>query len=122
MTHRPPSARLGSGPGVAPHTAPESSSRRYNASPVGSINGSSANGVSLFSRLFPDQVKADPELLTIVPNVGFARTLDHGSGVSRSASSTTTYSRPSRVKPPSPFSMTSGGTVTGADAGSGARR
>ena len=36
------------------------------ASPVGSVKGSLANGVSLFSRLLPAHVKADPELLRIV--------------------------------------------------------
>ena len=83
------------------------------------MTGSLAKGVNRFSRLFSAHVKAEPELLTIVPNTGFASTFDHGSGVSRSSSSTTTYSRPFRVKPPSPFSITSGGTVTGVDAGSG---
>ena len=51
--------------------------------------------------------EADPEVLTIVPKTGFAKTFDHGSGVSRSPSSTTTYSRPSGVNPPKPFSITS---------------
>src|SRR4030095_9449602 len=88
----------------------------------GSLKGSLANGVNRFSRLFPAQVKAEPELLTIVPNEGFARTFDHGSGVSRSPSSTTTYSRPSRVKPPNPFSMMVGGAVMGVAAGRGGAR
>src|SRR4030095_5978529 len=90
-------------------------------SAVGSLKGSLANGVRRFSRLLTAQVKAAPELLTIVPNAGFARTFDHGDGVSRSPSSTTTYSRPSRVKPPKPFSMTSGGTVRAVEAGRGAQ-
>ena len=65
-----------------------------------------ANGVSRFSRLLPDHVNAEPDALTIVPNSGLASTFDQGSGVSRSPSSTMTYSRPSGVKPPMPFSMT----------------
>src|SRR5262245_29391058 len=91
----------------------------YNASPVGSISGSLAKGVSRFSRLLPAHVNADPELLTMVPKPGLASTFDHGNGVSRSPSSATTYSRPSFVNPPTPFSMSSGGTGTGDDAGPG---
>ena len=49
----------------------------------------------------------------MVPNSGFASTLDHGRGVSRSPSTTMTYSRPSGVKPPKLFSRTSGGSGTG---------
>jgi hypothetical protein len=52
--------------------------------------GSFANGVNLFSRLLPAQVNAAPELVTMVPNSGFAMTFDQGNGVSRSPSSTTT--------------------------------
>ena len=91
------------------------------ASPVGSISGSLANGVRRFSRLFPAQVNADPALLTIVPKLSLASTFDHGSGVSRSPSSTITYSRPSGVNPPSPFSIASFGTGTGSAAGAGTR-
>ncbi len=39
----------------------------------------------------------------MLPKRGLASTLIQGSGVSRSPSSTTTYSRPSRVKPPRPL-------------------
>ncbi len=91
------------------------------ASAVGSVTGSFANGVRRFSRLFSHQVWAAPELVTMLPKPGFARTLTQGSGVSRSPSRTTTYSRPSRVKPPSPFSMTSAGGSTGASGGSSGR-
>ena len=98
-----------SGAGVAPQKAPLSSSRRKMASAVGSVTGSFANGVRRFWPLFSHQVWAAPELVTMLPKPGFARTLTQGSGVSRSPSRTTTYSRPSRVKPPSPFSMTSVG-------------
>src|SRR5215204_359255 len=84
MIQRPASACRGIGDGEAPHTARVSSSRRKTASPVGSV----AKGVRRFSRLLPSQVNADPTLLTIVPKPGFASTFDHGSGVSRSPSST----------------------------------
>ena len=83
------------------------------ASAVGSRTGSLAKGVRRFSRLFSHQVWAAPELVTMLPKPGFAWTLTQGSGVSRSPSRTTTYSRPSRVKPPSPFSMTRSGGATG---------
>ena len=88
---------------------------------MGSVSGSLANGVSRFSRLLPAQVNCDPELLTMVPRVGLASTFDHGSGVSRSPSRTTTYSRPSGVNPPSPFFMTSAGSDTDAPLLSGVR-
>ena len=52
------------------------------ASPLGSVTGSLANGVSRFSRLFSDQVVAEPLELTTVPNRGLLITLDHGAGVS----------------------------------------
>src|SRR5262245_7172299 len=117
MIQRPLSGRRARGDGVAHHTSPEDSSRRKIASPVGSLTGSFANGVSLFSRLFRLQLNADPDALTNVPNSGLAITFDQGSGVSRSPSSMTTYSRPSGVKPPTPLSRTSGGTGRGALAG-----
>src|SRR5436190_8623886 len=91
------------------------------ASPVESHTGSFANGVRRFSRLLPAHVKADPDVLTMVPNSGLARTFDHGRGVSRSESSTTTYSRPSSEKPPSPFSIRSLGAVSGEADGAGRR-
>src|SRR6476620_11252207 len=91
------------------------------ASPVGSAIGSLANGVSLFSRLFPDQLKADPPLLITVPKFSLAMTFDQDNGVSRSPSRTMTYSRPSGVKPPTPFSITRGGARSGDGAGCGAR-
>src|ERR687888_318289 len=90
-------------------------------SPVGSVTGSLANGVNLFSRLFSLHVNAAPDAVTIVPNSALAITFDQGNGVSRSPSSTITYSRPSGVKPPTPLAMTSGGTETGTAAGSGGR-
>ena len=49
------------GPGVGDHASPVSSSRMKIASPVGSVTGSLANGVSRFSRLFSDQVNAAPD-------------------------------------------------------------
>src|SRR6516164_7365169 len=120
MTQRPDVLSRGNGAGVAPHTDPDSSSLRKIASPVGSPIGSFANGVRRFSRLFTDHVNAEPDALTIVPNSGFARMFDHGNGVSRSPSRTTTYSLPpSPVNPPNPFSMTSAGCAMGTDAGSG---
>ena len=78
-----------------------------------------ARNQGFFSRLFSFQVNPEPAAVTIVPNARFAITFDHGSGVSRSPSRTVMYSRPSSVKPPRPFVMTSGGTVMGSDAGSG---
>ena len=54
------------------------------ASAVGSVTGSLANGVRRFSRLFSDQVWAAPEVVTMLPKRGLARTLIQGSGVSRS--------------------------------------
>jgi hypothetical protein len=48
--------------------------------------GSLANEVSRFSRLFSDQVCAEPDAVTIVPNIGLAMTFAHGSGVSWSPS------------------------------------
>src|SRR5262245_27743628 len=119
MIQRPDSAVRGSGPGVAPHTAPSSSSRRKIASPVGSVIGSFANGVSRFSRLLAAHVKAAPDALSTVPKSGFAMTLDQGSGVSRSPSRTITYPRPSRVNPPIPFSITRGPTGNRVEAGLG---
>src|SRR6185503_11303050 len=119
MIQRPLLGLRGSGPGVAVHAAPDSSSRMKMTSPVGSVIGSLANGVSLFSRLFSFHVNAPPDEVTIVPNCSLASTLDQGNGVSRSPSSTITYSRPSGVKPPTPFAMTSGGTAAGTAAGSG---
>src|SRR5262249_59331869 len=92
------------------------------ASPVGSDSGSLANGVSRFSRLFSCQVKALPDAVTIVPNVSLAITFDHGSGVSRSPSRDTKYSRPSVVNPPYPFGIIMGGSGTGSAAGSGDAR
>src|SRR6476659_31442 len=89
------------------------------ASPVGSLIGTLAKGVRRFSRLFSAQLYAAPELLTTVPHSALAMTLDQGSGVSRSPSSTMTYARPSGVKPPSPFSMTRRGTAGGFGAGAG---
>jgi hypothetical protein len=58
------------------------------ASAVGSTIGSLANDVNRFSRLFSDQVVAEPDAVTMVPNVGLAMTFDHGSGVSWSPSRT----------------------------------
>jgi hypothetical protein len=46
------------------------------------MTGSLANGVRRFSRLFSDQVVADPLALRMVPNRGFAITFTHGAGVS----------------------------------------
>ena len=111
ITKRPLSGVRGSGPGVGDHAAPVSSSRTRMASPVGSLTGSFANGVSRFSRLFSDQVNADPEAVTIVPNRGFAMTLAQGSGVSWSPSRTIAYSRPPSAKPPVPLAKDSGGAA-----------
>jgi hypothetical protein len=52
------------------------------ASAVGSTTGSLAKEVSRFSRLFSDQVVADPDAVTMVPKLAFAMTFAHGSGVS----------------------------------------
>ena len=76
------------GPGVGDHASPVSSSRTNSASPVGSVTGSFQNGVRRFSRLLSAHVNAEPDADTIVPNAGFAMTLTHGSGVSRSPSRT----------------------------------
>ena len=86
------------------------------ASAVGSVTGSLANGVSRFSRLFSDQVKAEPEAVTMVPKPGLAMTFDPGDGVSSAPSRTMTYSRPPSAKPPSPLASARGGTSGGADA------
>jgi len=59
-----------------------------NASAVGSTIGSLANEVSRFSRLFSDQVVAEPDAVTMVPKPGLAMTLAHGRGVSWSPSRT----------------------------------
>jgi hypothetical protein len=59
------------------------------ASPVGSATGSFAKAVKRFSRLLPDQVKADPDAVTIVPKCRFAITFAQGSGVSSPAPSAT---------------------------------
>ena len=115
-THRPSRAARGVPPGVADQTAPVSSSRRKITSPVGSVTASFANGVRRFSRLFTDHVNEDPDAVTTVPKSGFAITFAQGSGVSRPPSRTTTYSRPSREKPPIPFAIVSGGTsASGSD-------
>src|SRR5258708_38705031 len=76
------------GPGVGDHAAPESSSRTYRASPVGSTIGSLANDVNRFSRLFSDHVCAAPDTVTTVPKPGVAMTLAPGSGGARSPPST----------------------------------
>ncbi len=70
------------GPGVGDQDSPVSSSRTKSASPVGSLIGSLANGVSRFSRLLPDQVCAAPDAVTMVPKCGLAITFTHGIGVS----------------------------------------
>src|SRR5215212_6378403 len=76
ITQRPVSPDRANGPGLAPHVVWSSSSRRKIASPVGSLIGSLANGVSRFSRLLPDHVYAAPDSLTTVPNSALARTSD----------------------------------------------
>ena len=48
------------------------------ASAVGSTTGSLANDVSRFSRLFSDQVCADPDAVTMVPKWALAMTFDPG--------------------------------------------
>src|SRR3954462_3663148 len=91
------------GPGVGDHASPDSSSRMNSASAVGSTIASLANDVRRFSRLFSLHVVAEPDAVTIVPNRGLAMTLTHGSGVSRSPSSTIAYVWPPSVNPPTPF-------------------
>src|SRR5688500_1153757 len=84
------------------------------ASAVGSTMGSLANEVNRFSRLFSDQVCADPAAVTMVPNREFAMTFDHGSGVSWSPSRTIAYARPPSVNPPRPFvNVIDGGVIGG---------
>src|SRR5207245_7779905 len=56
-----------------------------------------------FSRLFSAHVYAEPDAETTVPKPGLAMTLTQGSGVSRSPSRTTGYSRPPSAKPPVPL-------------------
>ena len=90
MTNRPLAGVRRIGPGVGDQASPVSSSRTKMASAVGSVTGSFANGVRRFSRLFSDQVKAEPEAVTTVPKPGFAMTLTQGSGVSWSPSRTIT--------------------------------
>ena len=122
ITNRPLAPSRGSGPGVGDHASPLSSSRTRMASEVGSVTGSFANGVRRFSRLFSDQVKAEPDAVTTVPKAGLAMTFAQGSGVSWSPSRTMTYSRPPSAKPPIPFASASGGTsgwAIGASAGAG---
>src|SRR5437867_6065285 len=86
MRHRPVAER-GIGPGVGDHDSPVSSSRTNSASPLGSLIGSFANGVSRFSRLLPDQVYAEPDALTMVPNCALAMMFAQGIGVSAAPSS-----------------------------------
>jgi hypothetical protein len=59
----------GEGRPTAPgdHSAPVSSSRRYSASPVGSLTGSLRHGVSRFSREFALQLEHEPRSLTMQP-------------------------------------------------------
>ena len=114
ITKRPLAPSRGSGPGVGDQISPVSSSRTRMASEVGSATGSLANGVSRFSRLFPDQVKDAPEAVTTVPKAALAMTLAQGRGVSWSPSRTMTYSRPPSAKPPNPLASTSAGTSGGA--------
>src|SRR6266571_4582072 len=78
----------GIGPAVGDHASPESSSRMNRASAVGSTMGSLANDVKRFSRLFSDQVCAEPDAVTTVPKLGFAMTFAQGKGVSWSPSMT----------------------------------
>src|ERR1700704_4062141 len=105
------------GPGAGDQAAPVSSSRTNSASAVGSTTGSLANDVNRFSRLFSDQVCAEPDAVTIVPKRGFAITFTHGSGVSWAPSRTIAYALPSFVNPPRPFGNVidgaSGGSMTG---------
>src|SRR6267142_2197588 len=88
MTNWPLSGVRAIGPGAGDQASPESSSRMNSASAVGSTIGSLANDVSRFSRLFSDQVCADPDAVTMVPKLGFDITFTHGSGVSWLPSST----------------------------------
>src|SRR6266849_5759531 len=88
---------------VGPQTNPLSSSRTKNVSPGVSLTQSFDQGVSLFSRLFTDQVYPEPDSETWNPNAGFATTLIQGAGVAFPFSRIVTYSRPSGVNPPSPF-------------------
>src|SRR3990172_11812836 len=73
------------------------------ASPGVSLTGSFVQGVSLFSRLFTDQLKPEPDSETWKPNSGFATTLIHGAGVHWPLPRTVTYSRPPDANPPRPF-------------------
>src|SRR2546426_2426943 len=91
------------GPGVGDHASPPSSSLKKRASAVGSVTGSLAKGVRRFSRLFSAHVYAEPDAETTVPKPGLAMTFTQGSGVSRSPSRTTAYSRPPSAKPPVPL-------------------
>jgi hypothetical protein len=118
MTTRPLSATRTIGPGVGDHASPESSSRTNSASAVGSVTGSLANGVSRFSRLFPDHVWAEPDVVISVPNRGLAMIFVQGIGVSSSPSRTIAYDRPPSVKPPNPFAKVIGGTSTSVGSGS----
>src|SRR5476651_2252046 len=101
------------GPGAGDHASPDSSSRMNNASAVGSTIGSLANEVRRFSRLFSDQVVAEPDAVMMVPKQGLAITFAHGSGVSWSPSSTIVYARPSSVNPPRPFVSVIDGSAIG---------
>src|SRR5437867_7986642 len=114
ITKRPLVRFRGNGPGVGDHASPVSSSRTNMHSALGSVTGSFENGVSRFSRLFSAHVNADPDAVTMVPNVGLAMTLAHGKGVSPAPSRTTTYSRPSTEKPPRPLPRICGGISTSA--------
>src|SRR5712691_1808767 len=92
---------------VGPQTNPLSSSRTNNVSPGVSLTGSFDQGVSLFSRLFADQVYPEPDSETWNPNAGFATTLIQGAGVHCPLPRIVTYSRPSGVNPPRPFQNSS---------------
>ncbi len=75
-----PGTRIGAA--VGDHNAPLSSSRRYSASPVGSLIGSLLHGVRRFSREFALQLEHEPRSLTMQPASSFAITLHQGAGVS----------------------------------------
>src|SRR4249920_4151966 len=79
------------------------------ASLTGSLTGSLDQGVSWFSRLFPDQVYPDPDSETWNPNAGLAITFSHGAGVDWPGPRVVTYSRPPSAKPPSPLKNSSSG-------------
>ncbi len=113
LAPKPCRAWYGEGPGVGPgcgdQNTPASSSRIQSASPCGSAIGSFDQGVMRCSRELRLHVCAAPRSLTSVPKAGFAITSVQGIGgsIPAAAGTSITYSRPSSLKPPKPFSKRS---------------